>query len=513
MSSYAGQVICQRIYTNTSIPSTTSFKTSFYAYRHSEKVTSTEICNTGSSAISGIAFNDNANNYPAVYDNALYFADSSRRCIWAVLADPATGNPVYSNRVALVQNDNTSGSNPGPRVVDLQSGPGGNLYYLDLEGGRVVRLDYFTGNQPPTAVISAVPTNGAAPLLVQFSASGSSDPEDGSNLAYAWDLDGDGAYDDSADLAPSWTYTAPGNVTVRLQVTDSGNSSATTSVVISAGNTAPVAQITTPTTAVTWTVGQPISFAGSATDTQQGTLPAGALNWQVLMHHCYSATDCHTHSMAMFFGVASGTFVAPDHEYPSRLEFILTATDAGGLSSTSSIIIDPVPVNVSLSSVPTGLNLTIGAETRAAPFTRTVTVGSNNQVTAPSPQTLGGVPYAFLGWSDGLAQTHPFTAPASPLSLTATYQRAPQVSITSPANGARIRAGTQTISASATDADGSVTQVRFYVDNVLLATDTAAPWQASWNATVGTRVLKAVATDNLGATTTSSSNAVRVKRR
>ena len=60
------------------------------------------------------------------------------------------------------------------------------------------------GNQPPNAVASGSPTSGTV-LAVTFSGSGSSDP-DGTIASYAWDLDGDGAYDDStAQIRPSPT--------------------------------------------------------------------------------------------------------------------------------------------------------------------------------------------------------------------------------------------------------------------------------------------------------------------
>ena len=66
---------------------------------------------------------------------------------------------------------------------------------MDL-GGTIRRIRYFNQNQPPTAVASANPTSGAAPLTVAFDGTASSDP-DGDALTYAWDLDGDGAFDDA----------------------------------------------------------------------------------------------------------------------------------------------------------------------------------------------------------------------------------------------------------------------------------------------------------------------------
>ena len=43
--------------------------------------------------------------------------------------------------------------------------------------------------------------------------------------------------------------------------------------------------------------------------------------------------DCHTHALQTWAGTATGSFVAPDHEYPSYLELELTATDASGLAA------------------------------------------------------------------------------------------------------------------------------------------------------------------------------------
>jgi PKD repeat protein len=71
-------------------------------------------------------------------------------------------------------------------------------------------------NQPPTAVASADPVQGGAPLAVQFSADGSSDP-DGAIVAYAWDF-GDGGV--SSEANPLYTYDTAGTYQATLTVTD-----------------------------------------------------------------------------------------------------------------------------------------------------------------------------------------------------------------------------------------------------------------------------------------------------
>ena len=81
------------------------------------------------------------------------------------------------------------------------------------------------------------------------------------------------------------------------------------------------------------------------------------------LFHCPS--NCHTHDGETWDGVASGSFAAPDHEYPSYLELELTATDSGGLTDTRTIRLDPKTVVLSLASNPSGLTLSVN--TRPAP--------------------------------------------------------------------------------------------------------------------------------------------------
>jgi PKD repeat protein len=384
----------------------------YFTYHHNNRVVANETCPTGSSSIAGLQFEFvQGGSYPAEYQDALFFADYSRDCIWAMLKG-ADGNPAPGQIRTFV----AGAANP----VNLETGPGGDLFYVDFDGGTVRRISYTAANQPPTAVATATPTTGSAPLTVNFNGTGSSDPE-GGTLTYAWDLDGDGAYDDSTASQPTYTYTAQGSYAAKLRVTDPGGLSGTATVTITVGNTPPTATITTPAAGTIWKVGDVISFSGSATDPQQGTLPPSALTWDLILHHCPS--NCHTHTVQSFAGVASGSFTAPDHEYPSYLELRLTAKDSGGLTNSVSRQLDPRTVALTFQTSPGGLNLTFNGTSAKGTVTRTVIVGSRNTITAISPQRKGNTTYTFASWSDEGAQTHDIIAPASPATYTATFSR------------------------------------------------------------------------------------------
>jgi PKD repeat protein len=381
-----------------------------FTYPHSAPVVPGETCPTGSSSVTGVDFYEGGP-FPAAYDDALFFADYSRDCIW-VIRNGASGTP----DPATVTTFATGDINP----TFLQTGPGGALYYTDFENGAIRRIAYTATNQAPTADATANPTSGSAPLAVSFNGSGSSDPDPGDTLDYAWDLDGDGQYDDSTAVSPNRTYTTPGTVFVRLRVTDDAGATATDTVRIDVGNDPPVPAISQPTASRTWEVGEVIGFSGGATDPQQGNLPASALDWSLIIDHCPS--NCHQHPVQTFPDVASGSFSAPDHEYPSDLLLRLTATDAQGASATKEVTIDPRTVNVTVQTSPSGLNVALNSAAGASPLSRTVIEGSTNSISAPSPQTFGGRIWNFASWSDGGAASHSIVADTN-RTLTATYSR------------------------------------------------------------------------------------------
>ena len=89
---------------------------------------------------------------------------------------------------------------------------------------------------------------------------------------------------------------------------------------------------------------------------------------------------------------------------------------------------------------------------------------------------------------------------------------APTVSLTAPTNGASFAAlSSITVSATATDSDGTISKVEFYANNELIGTDNTSPYSISWtNAAAGTYSITAKAYDNSGTSTTSAARSITV---
>jgi uncharacterized repeat protein (TIGR01451 family) len=383
----------------------------FYSYRHTSTVVPGESCLTGSSSISGLAFYPGGR-YPAAYKGALFFGDYSRQCIWAMLPD-AAGQPNPDNRVTFVAGASTP--------VDLQAGPGGDVFYADLSGGTVRRIQY----RAPFAVATADPTSGPAPLTVQFDGSGSAPAEAGDTITYAWDFNGDGTFTDSTAVSPSKVYTQPGTYQARLRVTDNhGVAIVADPIPVTVGGVPPSVTIDAPSAALTWKVGDTIVLSGhaQATDSLDGDVPASALSWLVDLHHCPS--NCHVHTVQTLEGVAGGSVAAPDHQYPSYLEVKLTAVTSRGVSNSTSVLLFPQTVTLTFQSSPSGVPLTVGTNEETTPFAQTVIVGSVLSVGAPALQAVGGMPYGFASWSDGGAVSHEIVAGSAPATFVATYTAA-----------------------------------------------------------------------------------------
>lgn len=281
-------------------------------------------------------------------------------------------------------------------------------------------------------------------------------------------------------------------------------------------NQAPVPTITSPASGTTFRAGDTISFAGSATDAEDSTIGAAGLTWWVELHH-----DTHSHPFQPETAGASGSVDIPVRGETSPnvfYRFHLRATDSAGATAEVTQDIAPQTSQFALTTVPAGLALTLDGQPIAAPSTVTGVVGIERDLGA-ADQNFNGRRYGFAGWSDGGAAVHTIATPSANTTFTATFtdigpatNNPPTVALTAPANGSTGATGTPiNLTATATDADGSVAKVEFYDGTTKLGEDTSSPYALSWTpTTTGAHSLTARATDNLGLLATSAAVGVTI---
>ncbi|MGI5270452.1 PQQ-dependent sugar dehydrogenase [Nonomuraea sp. CA-218870] len=229
----------------------------------------------------------------------------------------------------------------GTQVMDLAFGPDGALYVLDYGTGNnnqaLYRIEYIGGaNRNPIARASADRTSGPAPLAVNFSSAGSSDPE-GRALTYAWDF-GDGTASTAAN--PAKTYTANGTYQVTLTVRDPEGLTGTASVLVTVGNTAPTVTLTTPVHGQPFSFGDTVPFQVAVSDPEDGTIDCGRVTVAYFLGH-----DSHRHQITSATGCSGSLSVPVDGEHDAAANiygvFEASYTDGGGLTSTSTRTLQP----------------------------------------------------------------------------------------------------------------------------------------------------------------------------
>ena len=168
--------------------------------------------------------------FPSSYQGSYFFADYTQNWIKRLTFD-ANGNV---NGVFNFEPANGAVDGPYGDIVYLTEGPDGALYYVDLGysdisgtfGVSKIRRISYVQSEPAAdrGIAAATPTRAPAPLTVNFSSAGSSDPE-GHALTYLWTF-GDSttstAANPDAHLCDRRPYQA------RLTVSDGMNSTLST---------------------------------------------------------------------------------------------------------------------------------------------------------------------------------------------------------------------------------------------------------------------------------------------
>ena len=216
-------------------------------------------------------------------------------------------------------------------------------------------------------------------------------------------------------------------------------------------------------------------------------------------------------------GAAAGVMIRESLAAGSKQASLLLS-DAGmvALKSRSTTGGSLAVVSQSTAAAPLWLRLERTAATftafRSADGIAWTSIGST---TVPMTATV----YAGLAVAGGNIVLAPIgggtstTATFDEVSVTVTApNQAPDVSLTSPAQGATYNSpASVTLSASASDADGTVTTVEFYAGTTLIGSDTTSPYTVAWSQVPAGRYdLTAVARDNANGITVSGGVTITV---
>jgi hypothetical protein len=200
-----------------------------------------------------------------------------------------------------------------------------------------------------------------------------------------------------------------------------GSTTSTAARLTVSNNQAPVATINAPAWADYSTTPATSSFSGSGNDPEEGVLSSAAFSWTMAFHH-----DTHTHP---FLGPIVNTtggisrFRLQAKRRPTFYRIHLTVTDSNGAQGNTFVDIVPNVVTLTLLTEPSDLELTLDGQPIGTPSAVDSVVGMTRTLGAPTSQRVNKANYTFDGWSDGGAQIHDVSTPATDTTYTAVYRK------------------------------------------------------------------------------------------
>ena len=353
--------------------------------------------------------------------------------------------------------------------------PGTGFAFFQLDN---IRLDAAPNLNSPVVTITApadlsTSTDGDP---INFAGT-ATDTEDGDiSASLSWDSNLDGNIGSGAGFATA--ALSVGVHTITASVTDSGGLSGSDSIMVTvdpAPNTAPVVTITAPLTGSTFTDGDPINFAGTASDTEDGDISA-SLSWDSNLDGNigsgagFSTSTLNvgihtiTASVTDLGGLPGNDVITVTIEAPS-------AFDVTGINPTQMLIGEMIQLTVSGTGFMNPASITFLNGTGPAPVASAVNATNGNEITAMVTVDSKG-PKKDRVWDmdvangDGASETlvQAFTVTNGG----GTGNNAPSATIISPADLATFASGAAVnFSGSASDAeDGDLTASLSWTSNI-----------------------------------------------
>lgn len=221
--------------------------------------------------------------FPQDLDGQLLFWDWQRPFVkWAKMKSNGDLDSIepFSSAFAVVsdkvKDSDVKDAFPLRRPVDAVFGTDGCLYMLDYgttwganADARLLKISYVRGNLAPVVQVASDVAAGREPLSVTFNSEGTKELE-GQTMKYAWRLEKGGPV---VSTEPSFkhTFTKLGTYPVELTVTDDAGASASKTLPIIVGNSAPKVAFAEPQDGDFFTPGKPLNYRLTIEDTEDGS--------------------------------------------------------------------------------------------------------------------------------------------------------------------------------------------------------------------------------------------------
>ncbi|GAA0558387.1 carbohydrate-binding protein [Chitinophaga japonensis] len=365
----------------------------------------------GCAITSGVFFTPPSTNYPPQYRNRFYFSDWCSPWLRSVDAtNPGAGWEEFA-------------SGGFGSVLGTSVGADGNIYYIRYNStGSLWRIEY-DNNQAPLVVNQPVSDT----VVERDPASFFVEASGATPLSYRWQKNGadiPGATAAAYTIAQAAMADAGSYRCIVSNAVGSDTSTAAT-LTVTPFNARPEPHILTPSATLTWDALDTVSFSGTATDAEDGVLPASAYHWEVRFFHKDDPTSEHWHPGPVIpAGMTAGTFIADNGGESSPniwFRILLTVTDSDGRTGIDSVDIQPNKVVLTAAASVPGLQLVLGTQ-GTAPFSKTFVVNTPFTLQAISPQVLRDTSYVFASWEHGGAELQSLRAPAVNTTYLAQYQ-------------------------------------------------------------------------------------------
>ena len=307
----------------------------------------------------------------------------------------------------------------------------------------------------------------------------------------------------SAPHSYAWNNVAAGTYTLTAKATDNNGATTTSApitVTVNSANTPPAISLTGPNNSALFPTGSTVTITANASDTG-GTV---------------SKVEFFSGSTKLGEDVTSPYSFAWSNVPAGNYTITAKATDDKNAVATSAAI----SIVVSTSNNPPAVSITAPANNATFNSGATVTItatASDANGTVTKVEFFNGTtklgedttsPYSFA-WPNAPSGTHSLTAKvtdnqnavanSAPITVTVNAPSVPPVvTLTGPAANASFASGTTiTLTATATQTNGTIAKVEFYNGTTKLGEDLTAPYSFAWkNAPIGTHSLGARATDS-----------------